>query len=71
MQQKGFAYLPCVYGYATTIREAQGLSLQAGAIWFDHCYPADPGYAYVAVSRFRTRAGVYLFGKVRRSDWLP
>ena len=33
--------------------------------------PPDRGYGYVAASRFRSKAGVYLFGKVRRTDWLP
>ena len=40
-------------------------------MWFDHCYPAERGYGYVAVSRFKSKAGIYLFGKVRRTDWLP
>ena len=29
------------------------------------------GYGYVAVSRFKRRAGVYLYGKLRRTDFLP
>ena len=32
---------------------------------------AARGYAYVACSRFKTRAGCYLYGKMRRSDFLP
>ena len=64
-------FLPCAYGYATTIRRAQGASLDAGCLFFDHCYPPERGYAYVGASRFRTKAGLYLYGKVRRTDWLP
>ena len=48
-------FLPCTYGYATTIRRAQGASLDAGCLYFDHCYPPDRGYAYVGASRFRTK----------------
>ena len=40
-------------------------------MFFDLAFPPDRGYAYVAVSRFRTRVGVYHFGRYRRSDWLP
>ena len=29
------------------------------------------GYGYVAASRFKFRAGCYLFGKLRRTDFLP
>ena len=67
----GRVHLPCAYGYATTIRRAQGSSLAAGALYFDHCYPPERGYAYVGVSRFRTKLGVFHFGPIRRSDWLP
>ena len=42
-----------------------------GHIWFDHSYPPEHGYGYVAASRFKNTAGIYLFGKVRRTDWLP
>ena len=34
-------------------------------------YPAGRGYAYVAINRFRTRAGCHLNGNLRRSDFLP
>ena len=53
-------FLPCTYGYATTIRKAQGATYDHGAIWFDHCYPPERGYGYVAASRFRKKAGIYL-----------
>ena len=32
---------------------------------------AARGYAYVACSRFKFRRGCYLYGKLRRSDFLP
>ena len=64
-------FLPCTYGYATTIRRAQGASLYHGCLYFDHCYPPERGYAYVGVSRFRSARGVYHFGRIRKSDWLP
>ena len=66
--------LPCCYGYATTIRRAQGASLSMGCIYFDHKYAKagrGRGYGYVAVSRFRSRGGVYLYGHKRRTDFLP
>ena len=59
-------------GYSTTIRRAQGASLDLGCIYFDqHWHHAGRGYGYVAVSRFRTRAGCFLYGKLRRTDFLP
>ena len=61
----------CCYGYATTIRRAQGSSLHLGALWFDHCHPPERGYGYVGASRFRSRDGLFLYGKIRRSDWTP
>jgi len=63
-------FLPCTYGYATTIRRAQGMTLNRGCVYFNLHFPPDRGYAYVAVSRFRTKLGVYHYGKIRRSDWL-
>jgi hypothetical protein len=46
-------FLPCAYGYATTIRKAQGQSLDLGCLYFNHCYPPDRGYGYVGASRSR------------------
>ena len=63
--------LPCAYGYATTIRKSQGATLAAGCLYFDHCYPAERGYGYVGASRFRSKDGLFHYGSVRRSDWLP
>ena len=64
--------MPCCYGIATTIRRAQGGDLFHGAIYFEQFKrPANRGYAYVACSRFKAREGCYLFGKLRRSDFLP
>ena len=33
--------------------------------------PAGRGYGYVAASRFKTREGCFLYGKLRRTDFLP
>ena len=72
MLEAGAVFLPCCYGYATTIRRAQGASLHMGCIYFDqHRHPAARGYGYVAVSRFRSRGGCHLYGKLRRTDFLP
>ena len=35
MEEDGAMVLPCCYGYATTIRRAQGASLEQGYIWFN------------------------------------
>ena len=71
-EERGEKFLPCCYGYATTIRRAQGADLVHGAIYFEQFKrPATRGYAYVACSRFKSRGGCYLFGKMRRSDFLP
>ena len=40
IEEDGATFLPCCYGYATTIRRAQGASLEQGCIWFNqkrHC----------------------------------
>ena len=63
-------YLPVAYGYATTVRRAQGTTLLRGCVLFDS-NATGRGYAYVMVSRFKSRAGVFHCGFVRRSDWLP
>ena len=58
--------------YATTVRRAQGASLDIGCVYFDQKnHHAGRGYGYVAVSRFKTRAGVHVYGKLRRTDFLP
>jgi hypothetical protein len=72
MEEDGQRFLPCCYGYATTIRRVQGATLHLGCIYFDQRYHhAGRGYGYVAASRFKRRAGVYLWGKRRRTDFLP
>ena len=72
MQENGERFLPCCYGYATTIRRAQGADLYHGCIYFDQKKRvAARGYGYVACSRFKTRNGCYLYGKLRLSDFLP
>ena len=64
-------FLPCAYGYATTIRKAQGASLPAVILYFDHCYPPERGYGYVGASRAQSKGGLYHYGRLRRTDWLP
>ena len=65
-------FLPCVYGYGCTVRRTQGLSLWHGAVFLNgRVYPRPRGHAYVAVSRFRRALGVFHYGPLRRSDWLP
>ena len=72
MEEEGRRFLPCCYGYATTIRRAQGCGFHHGCIYVDlKKYPAARGYGYVAVSRFISRKGCYLYGKLRRTDFLP
>ena len=72
VEEDGARFLPCCYGYATTIRRAQGASLEHGCIYFDQKrHAAGRGYGYVAVSRFRSRAGCHVIGKLRRTDFLP
>ena len=72
MEENGMTFLPCCYGYATTIRRAQGASLDIGCLYFDlKKHHSGRGYAYVGVSRFRSRAGCHLHGVLRQSDFLP
>ena len=40
-------------------------------LYFDRHKPAGRGYGYVGVSRFKNRSDVYLYGKLRRTDFLP
>ena len=43
-----------------------------GCLYFDQIKrAAGRGYGYVACSRFKTRSGCHLYGKVRRTDFLP
>ena len=67
----GQHFMPYCYGYAMTIRRAQGSTLDKVGLWFDHTYPADRGYAYVGSSRVRRASDLFLMGKIRRTDWLP
>jgi hypothetical protein len=64
-------FLPCTYGYATTIRRAQGASLDYVCLYFDANFPPDRGYGYVGASRCRNAAGLFYFKRIRRTDWLP
>ena len=38
MEEDGQVFLPCCYGYATTIRRVQGASLHDGCLYFDQKY---------------------------------
>ena len=72
MEEDGARFLSCCYGYCTTIRRAQGADIFHGCLYMDNkWHAAARGYGYVGVSRFRSRQGVYLYGKLRRSDFLP
>ena len=72
VEEKGDRFLPLAYGYATTVRRAQGASLDLGCIYFDQKKRgAGRGYGYVAVSRFKSREGCFLYGKLRQTDFLP
>ena len=54
MTEDGAIFLPCCYGYATTVRRAQGMGLSLGCMWFEGKKPAGRGYGYVGTSRFKT-----------------
>jgi hypothetical protein len=64
-------FLPCVYGYAMTTRKAQGSSMDFVVLYFDLFKPAPRGFGYVGASRARSSEGLFYFGKIRRTDWLP
>ena len=43
-----------------------------GCIFFDQKKrAAGRGYGYVAVSRFKSREGCFLYGRLRQTDFLP
>ena len=41
MEEEGARFLPCCYGYATTIRRAQGADLYYGCIYMDFTSPSS------------------------------
>ena len=61
ISSQGRKFLPVAYGWATTIRRAQGATLDKVGLWFDRRLP-DRGYAYVGVSRAKRQADVFLMG---------
>ena len=63
-------FMPVTFAYATTVRRAQGATLEMGGLRFDRRRP-DRGYAYVGASRFKRRADISHIGHIRRTDWLP
>ena len=72
MTEEGQRFLPCCYGYATTIRRALGCGFLHGCLYFDlRKRHAARGDGYVDVNRFTTRQGCYLYGTLRRTDFLP
>ena len=54
---------PVNLAYATTIHKAQGLTLDRVAVDLKNLW--EPGQAYVALSRVKTREGLYI------TDWTP
>ena len=40
IEEGGALFVPCCYGYATTIRRAQGASLGLGCVWFNQRWRA-------------------------------
>ena len=47
-------------------------SLDQGCLYFDQAHHhAGRGYGYVGASRFRSREGCFLYGRIRRTDFLP
>ena len=54
-----------------TVRKAQGATLDYVVLYFDLFQPNPRGFAYVGASRVRRASGLYYFGVVRQSDWLP
>ena len=67
---RGRKFLPVAYGYAITMRRAQGATLNGVGLCFDRRMP-DRGYAYVGTSRAKIRTSVFHMGKLRQTDWLP
>ena len=43
MEENGEIFLPCCYGYATTVRRAQGSDLYHGCLYMDQKKPAGRG----------------------------
>ena len=41
----------------------------SGVVWSR--WPSGRGYGYVAISRFSSRLGCHLYGRIRRTDFLP
>jgi hypothetical protein len=71
IQQGDQRFLPCVYGYAMTTRKAQGSSMDFVVLYFDLFKAAPRGFGYVGASRAKSSDGLFYFGKIRRTDWLP
>lgn len=61
-QKKHGQFMPVTYAYATTIRRAQGATVDLVGIFFDRKL-ADAGYGYVAVSRARVREELFMLAR--------
>ena len=59
--QKGRKFLPVTYGWATTMRRAQGATLEKVGLWFDRKLP-DRGYAYWPLPSQKT-GGCFSYGQ--------
>ena len=66
----GHKFMPVAYAYATTIRRAQGATMDAVGLHLDKKVP-DRGYAYVGASRVKSHEDIFLLGSIRATDWLP
>ena len=66
----GHKFMPVAYAYATTIRRAQGATMDVVGLHLDKKIP-DRGYAYVGASRAKRHQDVFLLGSIRTTDWLP
>ena len=60
-----FSQIPLTLGYALTIHKSQGMTLTAANI-IPECFA--PGQLYVAMSRVKTAAGIYIDGEIRAED---
>lgn len=60
-----FSQIPLSLGYAITMHKSQGMTLSAANI-IPSCFAA--GQLYVAMSRVKTAAGIYIEGEIRPED---
>ncbi len=58
----GIRYMPIRLAYATTIHKSQGLTLDNAQLDIRDQFFGSPNFAYVALSRTRTPAGLRIVG---------